>query len=861
MNLLLGSADDDVHDATTMTTTLFTGSRDEVFAHLQRNMAPRHFSSNEYTERNKIKDASDKWSGDRDDIFPLLHTLSKLKVLNKRLGKVKSKELKLVHREEDEEAEEDEKDEKDDKDLENYDKNKNDESSSSSSSSSSSPFCTSTKAFHQTTYNLKHEKATKKLHHHFQRLCKGFLKSATNIEEETEKLWERIHDYFDYAASSSSPSSSISSSISSSFVNARGVKTPQQTIAVALAESMTTLGRVVVLYPSSSRFDYVEYVISQATPFYQLTFQWVFVSTRAAKKTNKANNTTNIADIITVASPTLVNGIWVCEVGYGRTANYNGLSAIQKQEIDTQIKVMLSEKIRFVPYDNRRHTDLQTILRRSSGTVFVIEDFPRFATLATFDKVVGKLDLQVSVSNDERARAHMAFNVMETLFAHMSLHVASKTVMIYSEKMTPHEIALGTAIAARGSLEGDGQKPNWRIWMPLGKMFVDSYFFADSQKKGKMKNEQDFLQRMGLIYVNDDDDDDDDKDNHVFEQREVVVTASEYQFERHQEIAKGIVKGDDGIYKQFLRSSDFGQISAKMEQRQCCHLALPRNISFDDMLQDHEKYIGKQNAIKYAPKLVSILKNILENDEKKQIVQSQFRTFGIAVLQILLEENGYRQFAVVKKENSDELDIEISETISISSSSFSSSSFSSSSSSSSSKFYCLYTGQEDSEEKRITRLIFNGDWKDDWKFYGKLQRMFGGRKDQLKVLLMTSSGAHGPEIKGVDIVHVMEPNFDSRNRDALLNRLRNNKIENNKSKKIVVTYRLVFDQKKDDDDDKKQFDDDDNEDESGDDYVNRMRKITEATEDFIFKKMFRTQGSPNHRVSNTPCHRLRVDDE
>ena len=88
------------------------------------------------------------------------------------------------------------------------------------------------------------------------------------------------------------------------------------------------------------------------------------------------------------------------------------------------------------------------------------------------------------------------------------------------------------------------------------------------------------------------------------------------------------------------------------------------------------------------------------------------------------------------------------------------------------KFYALYTGKEEEEDKEMIRNIFNGSLdklppslRDDIvdRFYhGNYDKVGGTNKNNMygeliQLLIISSSGAEGIDLKNVRFVHIMEP--------------------------------------------------------------------------------------------------------
>ena len=172
--------------------------------------------------------------------------------------------------------------------------------------------------------------------------------------------------------------------------------------------------------------------------------------------------------------------------------------------------------------------------------------------------------------------------------------------------------------------------------------------------------------------------------------------------------------------------------------------------------RDHE-YLREQELSTYSPKFSKILENIKNKDNKGlHLLYSQFRTLeGIGIFKLVLEANGFVEFKISKKggewqiENND-VDPEKPR-------------------------FVLYTGTETAEEKEIVRNIYNSAWEfvppsivtvlkeqSQNNFFGEI----------IKVLMITSSGAEGINLRNTRFVHIMEPYWNMVRIDQVVGRAR-----------------------------------------------------------------------------------------
>ncbi len=150
---------------------------------------------------------------------------------------------------------------------------------------------------------------------------------------------------------------------------------------------------------------------------------------------------------------------------------------------------------------------------------------------------------------------------------------------------------------------------------------------------------------------------------------------------------------------------------------------------------------GHEGLQKYSPKFLEML-NIIKNPsyEGLHLVYSQFRTLeGIGIFKLVLEQNGYVEFRVIKDQNGLwKIDVEdISKPA-----------------------FALYTGTEDEEQKELLRNIFNGDWEtipNNIREELEVRNANNNMGEIIKVLMITSSGAEGISLRNTRYVHITEP--------------------------------------------------------------------------------------------------------
>lgn len=156
-------------------------------------------------------------------------------------------------------------------------------------------------------------------------------------------------------------------------------------------------------------------------------------------------------------------------------------------------------------------------------------------------------------------------------------------------------------------------------------------------------------------------------------------------------------------------------------------------------------YLTSSGLATFSPKFRKILDNIKDTGHiGLHLLYSNFRTIeGIGILKMVLEMNGFAEFKIKKMSNSNWDIVEKKEDIN-------------------KPKFVLYTGTESSEEKEIIRNIYNSTWElvpvtisnklnkkspDNKNLYGEI----------VKLLMITSSGAEGINLKNTRYVHIVEP--------------------------------------------------------------------------------------------------------
>jgi len=154
------------------------------------------------------------------------------------------------------------------------------------------------------------------------------------------------------------------------------------------------------------------------------------------------------------------------------------------------------------------------------------------------------------------------------------------------------------------------------------------------------------------------------------------------------------------------------------------------------------EYLSKEALPEYSPKFAKILENIMDPaNEGLHLLYSHFRTIeGIGIMRLILLANGMAEFKL--KREGEEWALDIAEE------------------NMEKPKFVLYTGTETPEEKEIIRNVYNGTWEfvpqpivTELRKYAE-NNIYG---DVIKMIMITSSGAEGINLRNTRYVHIVEP--------------------------------------------------------------------------------------------------------
>jgi hypothetical protein len=176
------------------------------------------------------------------------------------------------------------------------------------------------------------------------------------------------------------------------------------------------------------------------------------------------------------------------------------------------------------------------------------------------------------------------------------------------------------------------------------------------------------------------------------------------------------------------------------------------------LVENANDYFTPEALQTYSPKFLHILENIKDPEYLGlHLVYSQFRTAeGIGLFSAVLDKNGFTRFKL-KKNIAGNWEIDIAEE------------------NLGKPTYALYTGTETAEEKEIIRNIYNGDWEYiPTNIANELKKIANNNNmgEIIKVLMITSSGSEGINLKNTRYVHIMEPYWHPVRSEQVIGRAR-----------------------------------------------------------------------------------------
>ena len=186
-----------------------------------------------------------------------------------------------------------------------------------------------------------------------------------------------------------------------------------------------------------------------------------------------------------------------------------------------------------------------------------------------------------------------------------------------------------------------------------------------------------------------------------------------------------------------------------------------QKLAYNETEPRETNYLLPEGLAIYSPKFLKILENIKDpENEGLHLLYSQFRTIeGIGILKLILEANGYAQFKIQKKGENEWAMVEEAEDAD-------------------KPKFILYTGTESAEEKEILRNIYISAWElvpqgilvDLRKKSSDETKNFMG--EVIKLMMITSSGAEGINLRNCRYVHIVEPYWNGARLEQVIGRAR-----------------------------------------------------------------------------------------
>jgi hypothetical protein len=249
-------------------------------------------------------------------------------------------------------------------------------------------------------------------------------------------------------------------------------------------------------------------------------------------------------------------------------------------------------------------------------------------------------------------------------------------------------------------------------------------------------------------------------DEHMLEK----VPMSTEQFTRYLEVRWMEMKIDSRRNRSSL-DDDLG--TYRVPSRLACNYIIPPDLrvgeptghTTEESVPDKEEILKRlranperflsEKALKiFSPKLLRILQNVKESGGNNQFVYSQYRSLeGLGVFSAILDAAGWQPYKIVKQAGQWVESPDLQEK----------------------PAYAFYTGEENVEERDLTRQIFNGVYSKN--FPASLKESVEKRGKKILTLLMaSSSGAEGITLANVRHVHIMEPHWTPARHDQVIGR-------------------------------------------------------------------------------------------
>ena len=256
------------------------------------------------------------------------------------------------------------------------------------------------------------------------------------------------------------------------------------------------------------------------------------------------------------------------------------------------------------------------------------------------------------------------------------------------------------------------------------------------------------------------------------------IEMSDEQFNRYLEVRWKEIQ-QDSKKRTGMSALNEDMKTYRVMSRLACNYAVPsdyRALAAEQVEEDNEddkkavilaklrenpdKYLRDEGLATFSPKMRKLLLNVRTTTGtdkfKNQFIYSQYlKLEGLGIFAAILDANGYQPYRLVKEGGKyrEAPDLDPAKPA-----------------------YAFYTGGIDRAELEITRLIFNEDYlglQSDYPEHASSMKesiLKRGGKKILSILMATSSGAEGINLKNVRHLHIMEPHWNPARHDQVIGR-------------------------------------------------------------------------------------------
>lgn len=254
------------------------------------------------------------------------------------------------------------------------------------------------------------------------------------------------------------------------------------------------------------------------------------------------------------------------------------------------------------------------------------------------------------------------------------------------------------------------------------------------------------------------------------------IQMSDEQFNRYLEIrwdeiqmeSRKAMRGPSALNEDFT--------TARVLSRLACNYALPaefkppkktsetekvdKSAILAKLKENPDRFLRPAGLDVYSPKLKRALELVKESlgtdDFRNQFVYSAYRELeGLGVFGAILEANGFQEYKLIQTDGvySEDPSMDPEKPA-----------------------FAFYSGEEDVEQRELSRYVFNEDWQGLSTEFPKHAQAIkdsvarrGGKK-LLCVLMGTAAAAEGLNLKNVRHIHILEPHWNPARHDQVVGR-------------------------------------------------------------------------------------------